>query len=94
MRGAAGERARRRLLSTKRPEGFGQKIVAPRRGLEYCVRVCWATAPAPETHMARLLVMAATGSAPADGACAIKVTIATAVSPAPQGFCLMAAITT
>ena len=59
----------------------------------YCVRVCWATLPVPETHMARLLVMAATGSAPSDGACAMKVTIATAVSPAPQGFCLMAAIT-
>ena len=34
MRGAVGEGTRRRLLSTKRPEGFGRKIVAPRRGLE------------------------------------------------------------
>jgi len=59
----------------------------------YCVRVCWATAPVPDTHMARLLVMAATASAPAAGACALKVTIATAVSPTPQGFCLMTAIT-
>jgi len=30
MRGAVGEGTRRRFLSTKRPEGFGRKIVAPR----------------------------------------------------------------
>ena len=56
----------------------------------YCQRICWVTAPTPQTHMARVLIMTATASAPAaDGACVLTVTIASPASAAPQGYCVM-----
>ena len=58
----------------------------------YCQRVCWVTAPDPESHMARILILAAVGTHPVQEACAAQVTVAAAVEPAPEGFCVMTAI--
>ena len=58
----------------------------------YCQRICWATVPEPETHMARVPVLAAVGSHPVQGACAAHVALTAAVEPASEGFCVMTPI--
>ena len=58
----------------------------------YCTRVCWATAPQPETQVAQVQLLAATGSAPAAASGAALAAVPSPAAAAPAGFCLMSAI--
>jgi phage tail-like protein len=62
----------------------------------YCHRMSWATLPAPETHMARILILAATASEPTIGRCPVIVTVAGVVQQAsePGVFCALMALAT
>ena len=62
----------------------------------YCQRMCCATLPPAETHMARIAILAATASQRAVGACAATLTVAGVVEhvPLPHVHCTARALAT